>query len=85
MTQEEKDALAERLKSEEVTVKFKKVSGEERTMKCTLQESVIPPATKEDPLSQKKVRAVSPEVCSVWDIEAKGWRSFRWENVISIE
>jgi hypothetical protein len=85
MTQEEKDILSERLKSEEVTVKFKKVSGEERTMKCTLQESVIPPATKEDPLSQKKVRAVSPEVCSVWDVDAKGWRSFRWENVISIE
>jgi hypothetical protein len=85
MTQEEKDILSERLKSEEVTVKFKKVSGEERTMKCTLQESVIPPATKEDPLSQKKVRAVSPEVCSVWDVDANGWRSFRWENVISIE
>jgi hypothetical protein len=85
MTQEEKDILSERLKSEEVIVKFKKVSGEERTMKCTLQESVIPPATKEDPLSQKKVRAVSPEVCSVWDVEANGWRSFRWENVISVE
>ncbi len=85
MTQEEKDLLTERLKSEQVVVKFKKVSGEERTMTCTLQESVIPPATKEDPLSQKKVRAVSPEVCSVWDVEANGWRSFRWENVISIE
>jgi hypothetical protein len=85
MTEEEKDALIASLKSSEVTVKFKKVSGDERTMRCTLQESVIPPATKEDPLSQKKVRAVSPEVCSVWDIEAAGWRSFRWENIISVE
>lgn len=85
MNEEEKNLLSERLKTEMVTVRFKKVSGEERTMVCTLQESVIPPATKEDPLSQKKVRAVSPEVCSVWDIEANGWRSFRWENVISVE
>jgi len=85
MNEEEKNLLSERLKTETVTVRFKKVSGEERTMVCTLQESVIPPATKEDPLSQKKVRAVSPEVCSVWDIEANGWRSFRWENVISVE
>ena len=85
MNEEEKNLLSERLKTETVTVRFKKVSGEERTMICTLQESVIPPATKEDPLSQKKVRAVSPEVCSVWDIEANGWRSFRWENVISVE
>lgn len=85
MNEEEKHLLSERLKNETVTVRFKKVSGEERTMVCTLQESVIPPATKEDPLSQKKVRAVSPEVCSVWDIEANGWRSFRWENVISVE
>lgn len=85
MNEEEKNLLSERLKTETVTVRFKKVSGEERTMICTLQESVIPPATKEDPLSQKKVRAVNPEVCSVWDIEANGWRSFRWENVISVE
>ena len=85
MNEEEKNLLSERLKTETVTVRFKKVSGEERTMVCTLQESVIPPATKEDPLSQKKVRAVSPAVCSVWDIEANGWRSFRWENVISVE
>lgn len=85
MNEEEKNLLSERLKTETVTVRFKKVSGEERTMVCTLQESVIPPATTEDPLSQKKVRAVSPEVCSVWDIEANGWRSFRWENVISVE
>jgi hypothetical protein len=85
MTDDEKNILTERLKSDIVTVKFKKLSGDERVMKCTLQESVIPAATKDDEMSQKKVRAVSLEVCSVWDTEANGWRSFRWDSVISID
>ena len=51
-------------------------------MICTLNESVVPKAEKEDPLSQKKVRAVNPEVCVVYDVNAKGWRSFRWDSVI---
>lgn len=85
MNANEKDELLERLRNEQITVKFKKLSGDERVMKCTLQESVVPAATKDDAMSQKKVRAVSPEVCSVWDVEAKGWRSFRWDSVISVE
>ena len=57
--------------------------GEERDMMCTLQEGVVPAATKEDPLSQKKVRAVNEEVIPVWDVNANGWRSFRVDSVIS--
>lgn len=75
----------ELLKQGEVTVEFKKVNGDTRIMTCTLNESVLPPAKKDDPITQKKVRAVNPEVCSVWDVNANGWRSFRWDNVISID
>jgi len=85
MNEDEKTVLAERLKTEVVTVKFKKLSGDERIMKCTLQEGVVLPPVKDDAITQKKVRAVSPEVCSVWDTEANGWRSFRWDSVISVE
>ena len=62
---------------------FKKTNGEERDMMCTLQEDIVPAATKEDPLTQKKVRAVNEEVIPVWDINAQGWRSFRVDSVIS--
>lgn len=62
-------------------VEFTKVNGETRIMKCTLDPSIIPVATKEDPLSQKKVRSVSDEVLPVWDVEREQWRSFRVENV----
>lgn len=85
MNEDEKTVLSERLKTEVVTVKFKKLSGDERVMKCTLQEGVIPAPVKDDAMTQKKVRAVNPEVCSVWDTEANGWRSFRWDSVISVE
>jgi len=80
-----KNETLEKLKQGEVTVTFTKVNGDTRVMTCTLNESILPPATKADPLSQKKVRAVSPEVCSVWDVNANGWRAFRWENVVSVE
>ena len=54
-------------------------------MACTLQEGEIPKANKEDPLSQKKIRKINPEVCAVWDLNAQGWRSFRWDKVIAIK
>jgi len=71
------------LEGEIATVKFTKVNGEERVMRCTLQESIIPKATKKDPMSMKKIRELNHEVLSVWDVKAAGWRSFRVRNVTS--
>jgi hypothetical protein len=85
MTNQEQEQVIQKLREGEVTVTFTKVNGDKRVMTCTLQESVLPPAKKDDPLTQKKVREINPEVCSVWDVNANGWRSFRWENVVSIE
>ena len=45
---------------------------------------ILPKATKTDPLSQKKVRAINEEVISCWDVKADGWRGFRVENVLSV-
>jgi len=85
-TQESKDWLRTLLKEQEVVVTFSKVNGDERVMTCTLQEGIIPPPTKTDELSKKKVREVdSDKVCNVWDVNAKGWRSFRWANIKKID
>ena len=62
---------------------FKKVNGEERDMMCTLISDVLPEAKKDDPLSQKKVRAVNEEVIVAFDTLKGAYRSFRVENVIS--
>ena len=52
-------------------------------MTCTLQESVLS-IKKEDPLSQKE-RNINPEVLSVWDTKANGWRGFRIDRIIDVE
>jgi len=40
-------------------------------------------AKKEDPLTQKKVRAVNEETIVAWDVGKDAFRSFRVENVVS--
>jgi hypothetical protein len=68
-----------------VVVDFTKLDGDKRVMTCTLREDMKPAATKSDPLSQKKVREVSDAVVSVWDVNAQGWRSFRYDRVNSVD
>ena len=75
--------MIEQLQKRDCRVIFKKINGEERDMQCTLQEDVLPPAKKNDPLTQKKVRAVNEETIVAWDINKGAFRSFRVENVIS--
>ena len=79
-----RDEIVEMLKDNVCKVEFTKVNGDKRLMTCTLQESFLPPAKKDDTLTQKKVREINPEVVSVWDTNAKGWRSFRVANVIEM-
>ena len=81
----DRNEILNALKQGDVIVEFTKVNGDYRKMICTLNESVVPKATKEDPLTQKKVRAINEDVCVVWDVNAKGWRSFRWDNVVNAE
>lgn len=78
-----RNELIGKLKNNVCVVVFEKKDGTERSMKCTLQEGVIPEATKEDPLSQKKIRSLNEEVIPVWDTEKNGWRSFRVDSVKS--
>jgi len=79
-----KEELKLLLSQNVLTVDFTKLDGDKRVMTCTLREDIKPAATKADPLSQKKVREVSDAVVSVWDVNAKGWRSFRYERINAI-
>jgi hypothetical protein len=76
-----RETYRENLKEHVVEVTFTKVNGEQRVMQCTLRPDLIPAATKDDAITQKKVRELNEEVMSVWDINAQGWRSFRVANV----
>jgi len=77
-TREELLALLEK---EVVEVTFTKLNGDERVMPCTLIKSMLPPAKKDDPMSQKKVREINEKVIAAWAIESKGFRSFRYDRI----
>ncbi|MAD25527.1 MAG: hypothetical protein CMO44_15305 [Verrucomicrobiales bacterium] len=82
MTELDKENIISKLKDNIMNINFTKRDGSTRRMKATLREDLIPQATKADPLSQKKIRNISPEVQPVWDIDNAGWRSFRWDSLI---
>ena len=80
-----KEDLKNLLEQNVLTIDFLKLNGDRRIMTCTLRDDMKPRATKADPMSQKAVREVSDAVVSVWDVNAKGWRSFRYDRINSTE
>ena len=79
--------LLDLLGDEILNITFDKLSGDERTMKCTLIPSMLPPAQRDDKLSQTKIRNLEDKVFVVWaiDIEEPAWRSFRYDRVKKVE
>lgn len=79
--------LLDLLGDEIVDVTFDKLSGDERTMKCTLIPSMLPEAQRDDKLSQTKIRNLEDKVFVVWaiDIDPPAWRSFRYDRVKKVE
>jgi len=80
-----REDLEKLLEQNVLVVDFLKLNGDKRVMTCTLREDIKPSATKKDPMSQKAVRKVSDAVVSVWDVNAKGWRSFRYDRVNAVD
>lgn len=87
MTKEElswqKEWLRKVLIDSIATITFTKVNGDQRVMKCTLQEQFLPAQVDLEEAIQKK--KPNDETMSVWDLEARAWRSFRIENLMSVE
>lgn len=67
------------LKDNVCEVNFTKLNGEERIMKCTLQDAYIPETMSEVTKKPNK------DILSVWDIEKSAWRSFRMDSLNSFE
>lgn len=74
-----KEAIISQLHEKICKIVFTKANGDNRIMHCTLQESMLPPQVDVEEHIQKK--KPNPDVLAVWDVEAKGWRSFRWDSV----
>jgi hypothetical protein len=80
---ETRNWLKNLLKSEVVTLTFTKKDGTQREMVATLSESRIPSSEKSS--ESVGTRKYSDEAQPVYDIEAKGWRSFRWDSISKLE
>ena len=74
------ELLLEQLRKETWVVTFNKLDGDERIMTCTKSFDVIPEEHKPKTDKQPKEGNVT-----VWDTNAKGWRSFRYDRITKVE
>ena len=72
-----KKTLITFLRDSKLKVTFKKVNGDERVMECTLQKDIVP---KHD--TDRK--DIDHNTIIVWDLEKSAWRSFKYDNLISV-
>jgi hypothetical protein len=74
-----------------VTVVFTKKDGSDRVMECTTNLSLVPLVEEkvhitntENPIdfpTPKKEKKKNEDVMPVFDLEAKAWKSFRWDSI----
>ena len=86
MTTHTREQLSELLRTGECVVEFTKVDGTVRSMPCTLDPKIVPPAPEPKVLAEgevAKVKKSNPDVFSVWCLDKKECRSFRFANLIS--
>ena len=76
----QKSDIVSTLKTSICDVKFTKVNGEERLMRCTLKKDMLP-----EYIDMNDDKKVNESVVPVWDLDKKGWRSFRVDSVINIQ
>ncbi|MFZ9515407.1 MAG: SH3 beta-barrel fold-containing protein [Bacteroidia bacterium] len=76
-TDQGRASLKDLLQKQIVEVSFIKADGSTRDMRCTLLEDYITPTTK----TTTRTKAPSDETMAVWDVDANGWRSFRFDSI----
>jgi hypothetical protein len=70
-------------KNEKTEIIFLKVDGTERKMSC-LRPDLIPTQDTVGAVEPTKMKKLNEDVMNVFSIEDNGWRSFRLENLISV-
>jgi hypothetical protein len=90
------EALRTGLQEGPVTVEFiKKSTGLSRTMRCTTNADLIPlddhpnaapsvPLGRSDTMEWVEMKERDPNLFKVYDLNAQGWRSFRYESLTKV-
>lgn len=81
----ERDKLLSDLRTSVVRVTFNKINGEERIMRCTLDQRAIPVPMNYDYLEEEHKKPEREDVLVVWDLDKGGWRSFHISLVKYVE
>lgn len=77
----EKSLLLNDLRSHVVEVLFDKVNGERRLMHCTLSAPYLPEGSSVEAAQAQD----TPDVMTVWDVDANDWRRFHTDRVLYIQ
>jgi hypothetical protein len=76
-----KDTLLAMLQSRVVEIKFRKADGDLRVLRGTLQEDIVPKTLRTLVASREEEY---PNIVTVWDLDAPGWRSIRTDRIIEV-
>lgn len=79
-TEEGKNYLKGLLLDGPVEIVFNKQDGSQRTMRCTLNAEL----TKSYEKKTDKTKTISEDVLPVYDLDKDGWRSFRYDSIVSV-
>ena len=75
----ERSTLINLLTDTMAEVTFNKINGDERVIWCTLKDT---PALVGNHTEDRKI---NEDVLNVWDVDARGWRSFRMDNITKVQ
>lgn len=79
-----RDEVLTDLRSHVVEVTFTKVNGDQRVMRCTLKQNLLPQSYVQDineQTKEKEFHQTNANVIAAWDVQKGGWRSFRIDSV----
>ncbi len=62
-----------------VTVTFIKRDGTEREMLCTTKTELV------EAYEKKTDRKINEDICFIYDLDNKAWRSFRYDSVTRVQ
>lgn len=80
-----REQYIELLQAGEVSVTFKKKDGEVRTIRCSLNEDLLPPKPQVEFKVEQSDRNTHIEQIRVFDLDSMSWKSFIIDKVIMIE